>query len=160
GRFYWAVDSGHGHDDVQVVDVGTGKVRQVLPLPGAYGGIVYAPDRRTVYVSGEPLRNSQPTPPTTADAGGPGRAFSPRPRRPPARRRAAGGPPRARPAPGGGAAKKGGATPASLIVQPPGPGASSGLGWPIGLAVTPDQGMLAVALNQADQLAVVDLASH
>src|SRR6266699_4640212 len=39
GRFYWAVDSGHGRDDVQVVDVGTGRVRQVLPLPGAYGGI-------------------------------------------------------------------------------------------------------------------------
>src|SRR5713101_2914933 len=56
GRFYWAVDSGHGQDDVQVVDVATGKVVQTMPLPGAYGGITYAPDGRTVYVSGEPTR--------------------------------------------------------------------------------------------------------
>src|SRR5215471_17350378 len=39
GRFFWAVDSGHGKDGVHVVDVATGAVVQVLPLPGAYGGI-------------------------------------------------------------------------------------------------------------------------
>src|SRR5205807_8809928 len=60
----------------------------------------------------------------------------------------------------GGTAPREGANPASLIVQPPGPGPSSGLGWPIGMAVTSDQRMLAVALNQADQVAVGDLATR
>src|SRR5262245_54397316 len=31
GRYYWAVDSGHGRDDVTIVSVATGKVTQVLP---------------------------------------------------------------------------------------------------------------------------------
>src|SRR5437016_1973035 len=52
GRFYWAVDSGHGRDDVQIVDVGDGRVVQVMPLPGAYGGIAFTPSGRTAYVSG------------------------------------------------------------------------------------------------------------
>jgi DNA-binding beta-propeller fold protein YncE len=69
GRFYWAVDSGHGQDDVQVVDVATGKVVQTLPLPGAYGGIAYGPDGRTVYVSGEPMGNSSPAGTTRANRG-------------------------------------------------------------------------------------------
>src|SRR4051812_50159130 len=45
GRFYWAVDSGHGRDDVQIVDVRTGAGVQVLPLPGAYGGEGLRPGR-------------------------------------------------------------------------------------------------------------------
>src|SRR3954454_314713 len=36
GRFYWAVDSGLGHNDIKVVDVASGAVTQSLPLPGAY----------------------------------------------------------------------------------------------------------------------------
>src|SRR5690349_11236795 len=43
GRFYWAVDSGHGRDDVRIVAVGDGHPVQTLPLPGAYGGIAFAP---------------------------------------------------------------------------------------------------------------------
>src|SRR5579884_4099371 len=64
GRFYWAVDSGHGKDDVQVVDVASGHVVQVLPLPGAYGGIAIAPDGRHAYVSGEPRGDQTPSGPT------------------------------------------------------------------------------------------------
>lgn len=156
GRFYWAVDSGHGRDDVQVVDVGTGKVRQALPLPGAYGGIAYAPDGRTVYVSGEPVGNSHPTGPTMANNGDAIHVFAVDPASGRATERA----PITLPPTSGGTAQKEGANPTSLIVQPPGPGPSSGLGWPIGLAVTPDQRMLAVALNQADQVAVVDLTTR
>src|SRR3954470_16338508 len=58
GRFYWAVDSGHGHDDVQIVDVRSGAIVQVLPLPGAWGGIAFAPGGRTAFVSGEPIGTS------------------------------------------------------------------------------------------------------
>jgi DNA-binding beta-propeller fold protein YncE len=49
------VDSGYGLDDVQIVDLGSGKVIQTLPLPGAYGGMVFSPDGLTAYVSGEPV---------------------------------------------------------------------------------------------------------
>src|SRR5262245_17549469 len=52
GRFYWAVDSGLGHNDVKIVDRSSGAVTQTLPLPGAYGGIAFAPDGKTAYVSG------------------------------------------------------------------------------------------------------------
>src|SRR3954447_8689619 len=54
GRFYWAVDSGDGRNDVKVVDVASGAVTQTLPLPGGYGGVAFAPGGHTAYVSGEP----------------------------------------------------------------------------------------------------------
>src|SRR5437764_12839252 len=69
GRFYWAVDSGHGRDDVQIVDVRSGAVIQSLPLPGAYGGIAFAPGGRTAYVSGEPIGTSHPSGPVAAPGG-------------------------------------------------------------------------------------------
>src|SRR5947209_4514748 len=37
GRFYWSLSAGHGQNDVHVVNVATGNVSQVLPLPGSYG---------------------------------------------------------------------------------------------------------------------------
>lgn len=43
GRSLWTVDSGHSRDDVQVVDVASGRVRQVLPLPGIYGNASVPP---------------------------------------------------------------------------------------------------------------------
>src|SRR3954451_15352154 len=54
GRFYWAVDAGHGQNDVRIVDVASGAVVQTLPLPGAYVGVAFAPGGRRAYVSGEP----------------------------------------------------------------------------------------------------------
>jgi DNA-binding beta-propeller fold protein YncE len=69
GRFYWSVSAGHGRNDVQIVDVATGEVVQVLPLPGAYGEMVFSKDGRHAYVSGEPKGNSIPFGPTKGDDG-------------------------------------------------------------------------------------------
>src|SRR5689334_21336951 len=54
GRFFWAIDSGHGQDAADVVDVASGALVQRLPLPGAYGAVAFAKDGRTAYISGEP----------------------------------------------------------------------------------------------------------
>jgi DNA-binding beta-propeller fold protein YncE len=56
GRFYWTVSAGSGFNDVRIVKVATSKVVQVLPLPGASGGIAVDPRGGRVYVSG--LANS------------------------------------------------------------------------------------------------------
>ncbi|MCU1426762.1 MAG: hypothetical protein JWL83_762 [Actinomycetia bacterium] len=140
GHFYWAVDSGHGRNDVQVVDVATGVVVQVLPLPGAYGGIVFAPDGATAYVGGEPRGNSSPIGPTQADGGDAVHVFAVDP----ASGKGVEGAPIPLPPTTGGTAQ----------------GAEGGrLGWPEGLSVTPDGSKLLIALNQADTLAIVDLVS-
>ena len=156
GRFYWAVDSGHGQDDVRIVEVGSGRVLQVLPLPGAYGGIVYASDGRTVYVSGEPIGDSHPQGPTVANDGDAIHVFKVDPATGAAQETV----PIILPATSGGTAQQENANPASLIFQPPGPGPSSGVGWPIGLGLTSNGRTLVVALNQADQVALIDLAAR
>src|ERR671937_1772985 len=69
GRFLWVVDSGHGSDDVRVVNVATGQVVQTLPLPGAYEGIAFAPDGKHAYVSGTPKGGSPTEGPTKGDKG-------------------------------------------------------------------------------------------
>ena len=138
GRFYWAVDSGHGRNDVRVVDVGNGQVVQVLPLPGAYGGIAFSPDGSKAYVSGEPRGSSTPVGPTLANAGDAVHVF------------------RVDRATGRGTEQ----TPIQLPPTTGGTaqgGRAGTLGWPEGLRVTPDGRNLLVALNQADDLAVVDL---
>ncbi len=56
GRFYWTVSAGAGTNDVRIVSVKTGKVVQVLPLPGSSGGVAIGPNLRA-YVSG--LQNSK-----------------------------------------------------------------------------------------------------
>jgi DNA-binding beta-propeller fold protein YncE len=152
GRFLWAVDSGHGKDDVQVVDVATGRLKQVLPLPGAYGAVVFARDGRTAYVSGEPIGSSHPAGRTKADKGDAVHVFAIA-----ADGTATEADPVTLPPTSGGSAQQEDGNPASIVFTPPGPGPSSGLGWPIGLAVTPDSRTLVVALNQADQVALVDL---
>src|SRR4051812_36056800 len=43
GRFYWSADGGRGSTAVRIVDVSTGAVKQVLPIPGGYVGIAFAP---------------------------------------------------------------------------------------------------------------------
>ncbi len=132
GRFYWAVDSGHGHNDVRVVDVASGEVAQVLPLPGAYGGIAFSPDGGTAYISGEPRGNITPVGPTLADKGDAVHVF------------------RVDQSTGRGTEQD----PIPL------PSASGGhLAWPEGLRVTPDGRTLLVALNQANNVAIVDLTT-
>src|SRR4051794_22534336 len=151
GRFYWAVDSGHGHDDVQIVDVRSGAMVQVLPLPGAYGGIAFAPGGRTAFVSGEPIGTSHPAGPVRGEGGDAIHVFSVDP----ASGRAVEADPIQLPPTSGGTAQShlgasdapGGTTPGAQ------------LGWPQGLAVSPDGRTLVVALNQADQVAIVDLPS-
>jgi YVTN family beta-propeller protein len=56
GRFYWTVSAGAGLNDVRIVSVKTAKVVQVLPLPGASGGVAIDRQGRRAYVSG--LANS------------------------------------------------------------------------------------------------------
>src|SRR3954454_11409144 len=60
GRFLWTVDSGHGADDVKVVEIATGRVAQTLPLPGGYGGVAFSRDGRRAYVSGEAKSDADP----------------------------------------------------------------------------------------------------
>ena len=55
--FYWVVDSTRTICDVKVVAVASGVVTQTLPLPGAYGGVAFAPDGLHAYVSGTKLGN-------------------------------------------------------------------------------------------------------
>src|SRR5437870_13575165 len=54
GRFYWTVSTGRGLNDIRIISVAAGRVIQVIPIPGASGGIVMDPGRRLVYVSGVP----------------------------------------------------------------------------------------------------------
>jgi YVTN family beta-propeller protein len=145
GRFLWAVDSGHGADDVKVLSVRTGKVVQTLPLPGGYGGVAFAPDGRSAYVSGEPKSDADPPPPggpTKGDGGDVVHVYTVDPR-------------------------SGHADEADLIALPStsgGSGQTNSLppvskGWPEGLAVSPG-GRVVVALNQADEVAIVDPATR
>lgn len=158
GRFYWVVDSGHGHNDVTIVNVATGMVAQVLPLPGTYVGVGFSPDGRSAYVSGEPLGNSHPAAagPTKADGGDAIHVFSVDPESGHASELQ----PISLPATKGGTAQSHSVVPLGLVPLIPGPGPSSGLGWPEGLAVTPDGKTLLVTLNQADQLAIIDVHSR
>ena len=54
GHFYWTVSTGRGRNDIRIVSVRTAKVVQVIPLPGASGGIAMDPSSNTAYVSGVP----------------------------------------------------------------------------------------------------------
>ena len=54
GRFYWAVATGRGLNDIRIVNLHTHKVVQNIPIPGASGGIAMDPTRNRVYVSGVP----------------------------------------------------------------------------------------------------------
>ncbi|GAC1319929.1 MAG: alkaline phosphatase family protein [Acidimicrobiales bacterium] len=155
GRWYWAVDSGHGRNDVTIVAIATGRVVQVLPLPGAYGGVAFAPDGRSAYVSGEPRGNSRPAGPVQGADGDVIHRFVVDPANGQAREAA----PIVLPATSGGTAQAEAGNPLSFVLQPPGPGPSTGLAWPIGLAVSPDGRTLVAALNQADQTALIDAAT-
>ena len=52
GRFYWTVSTGRGFNDVRVVSVRTGRIVQVVPLPGASGGVAMDPAHSVAYGSG------------------------------------------------------------------------------------------------------------
>lgn len=52
GRYYWTVSTGRGRNDIRIVSVEKKKVVQVIPLPGASGGIAMDPTKPIAYVSG------------------------------------------------------------------------------------------------------------
>src|SRR3954469_18156552 len=144
GRFYWSVDAGRGSTSVRIVDVGTGAVKQALPIPGGYVGIAFAPDGRHAYVSGAPadgdfgkgLKGANGDVIHVFDVD-------------PATGNATEANPIALPNARDGAA-----------AQDELPQASNVNAWPEGLDVSSDGKYLVVALGQADQVAIVDLATR
>ncbi len=148
GRFLWTLSAGRGPNDLRIVSLKTRKIVQILPLPGASGGVAMAPDGRTAYVSGtrESEHLDQQTPPDT-----PGREgdvigvlhYDPQT----------------------GIATRDG----TIAVPPPAtapavqnfpPKLTTRLAWPREIAVSPDGSKLLVALNLADTAAVVDTATR
>jgi len=149
GRFYWTVSTGRALNDIRIVAVGRKhpRVIQLLPLPGASGGIAIDGRHARVYVSGLPDS-------TDADQMRPGL--------------------RGR---GGDVIhvlrydrRTGRATESGTIAVPPPvsapipqsfpPKKSGHESWPDRLAVSPNGETLLVPLNLADAAAVIDTRSH
>ena len=143
GRFYWAVDAGHGHNDVRIVDVATRRVIQTLPLPGAGWGIAIAPDGRRAYVPGIAKGTDIPTGPTKGDDGDVVHVFGVDP----ASGRATEQDPIALPQTGPGQAQQNSLPPVTAD-------------FPTGTAVSPDGRTLAVVLSQADRVALIDTSTR
>ena len=52
GKFYWAVSTGRGYNDVRIVDVRSNRLVQTVRLPGASGGIAMNTRKPVAYISG------------------------------------------------------------------------------------------------------------
>jgi YVTN family beta-propeller protein len=144
GRFLWTVSAGVGSNDVRIVDTARHSVCQILPVPGASGGIALDSVHRLAYVSG--LGASLWLPTQFALPGARGndvQVFS-------------------------WSGSCGQARLVRVIAVPPQPGALAPqvfppnpngmrLSWPEKLAVSADGSRLLVALNLADSAAVIDL---
>ncbi len=140
-RYLWVVDSGHGQDDVRIVRLADGAVTQTLRLPGAFGGVAIAPDGRTAYVSGTPDNPAQPS--GTAGAEGDVlHVFT----IDPATGLATEGTPLTLPPSSGGTGQTNSLPPVSAL-------------YPAGVAISPDGKRVGVALQQADRVAILDVAS-
>jgi hypothetical protein len=145
GRFYWAVGTGRGANDVRIVNVATRKVVQTFQLPGASGGIAMDPAHSIAYISGvhdSAYRSQQ--------VGGPGKdgdvvhvyrydasghaTFD----------RVIGVPPQS----------------SAPIPQNFPPTNTTKIAWPDRLAVSSDGSTLLVPLNLADSAAIVDTKSN
>jgi DNA-binding beta-propeller fold protein YncE len=145
GRFYWAVGTGRGTNDIRIVDVKTRKVVQTLQLPGMSGGIAMDRKHSLAYIAG--IHDSDYADQKMAD-GTPGKdgdvihVYS--------------------------YGADGRATFVKVIPVPPQSGAptpqsfpptnSKKIAWPDRLAISPDGSMLLVPLNLADSAAIVDAA--
>jgi DNA-binding beta-propeller fold protein YncE len=159
GRFYWALSTGRGRHDIRIVDLTSGRVVQILPVPGLSGGIAMDPLRSVAYVSGisETSHTDQRAAGRPGGAGDNVQVF--------AYDRATGQahfsrliatpPPPGSPVPQG-------------VINVPGyegppqefpPTNSKAVAWPDRLAVSPDGKQLLVPLNLADHAAVVDTAT-
>jgi len=131
GRYYWSLSAGDGRNDIRIVDVASGAVVQIIPMPGTYGQMTFSPDGSTAYVSGEPNSTAwQPAGPTMADTGGAIHVFAVDP-------------------------LSGMATEQTPITLAAGPS-----GFPTGIGVSPDGKTLVVALYHASKAAIIDTASN
>ncbi len=159
GRFYWAVDTGRGFNDIRIVRVRDGRVIQNVPMPGASGGIAMDPTAHLAYVSGvaDSAHLDQQRPHLPGRSGDVVWVFrySGRTGHAAFRRLIAVPPPAGSPIPQG-------------VVDVPGfegppenfpPTNTQRLAWPDRLAVSPDGRRLLVPLNLADHAAVVDTHS-
>jgi len=143
GRFLWTVSAGTGANDIRIVDTASRRVIQVLPIPGASGGIALDSRHRRAYVSGIAVSRWWPTQAGLPGAAGnvvlvygwsasSGRARS-------LRTISVAAVPDPRPIKGA-------------------PGSTNA--WPQKLAVSPDGSRLLVPLNLGDSAAVVDIDRH
>jgi DNA-binding beta-propeller fold protein YncE len=144
GKQYWAVDSGFGLNDVKIVDMASGVVIQTLPLPGAFGGMVFSPDGMTAYVSGQRTGSGNAVAPAgmVGTQGDVIHVFT----RDAATGLATEQAPLVLPTTTGGSGRVN-----DLQPNPDGPA------WPVGLAISPDGKSLVVALNMADRAVVFAL---
>ncbi|MGZ4174003.1 MAG: YncE family protein, partial [Solirubrobacteraceae bacterium] len=147
GRFYWTVSTGRALNDIRIVSTQSPHVVQVLPLPGASGGIAIDRKQPLVYVSGIPdSNNADETRPGLPGRGGDViHVFRYNTRT-------------------GRASETG-----TIAVPPPAfapvpqafpPKKSGHLSWPDRLAVSPDGVRLLVPLNLADGAAIIDTHSR
>jgi len=148
GRFLWTVSAGFGSNDIRIVDTARKRVRQIIPLPGASGGIALDSPHRLAYVSGITVSRWWPSQKNLPGAeGNVILVYSWK-------------------------ATSGKARFLRVIPVPPQPGApivqafalqrsnepsGSPNAWPQKLAVSPDGSRLLVPLNLADSAAVIDL---
>jgi DNA-binding beta-propeller fold protein YncE len=149
GRFYWTVSTGRALNDLRIVSTAGGHphVVQVLPLPGASGGIAVARNAPVVYVSGV----ADSTDVDEQRPGLPGRQgdvihvfhYDARSGRAQETATIPVPPPATAPVPENFPPKK-----------------SGQLSWPDRLAVSPNGRQLLVPLNLADAAAIVDTATH
>ena len=149
GRFYWTVSTGRALNDIRIVSVASKhpRVIQVLPLPGASGGIAIDAKRSRVYVSGIPdsTNADERRPRLLGRNGDVIHVFHYNPRT--------------------GRAKETGIIPVPPPASAPIPQSfpAHELGresWPDRLAVSPNGRTLLVPLNLADAAAVLDIRSH
>ena len=159
GRFYWAVSTGRGLNDIRIVSTADGTLVQTVPIPGASGGIAMNPTRPEAYVSGvaDSSHADQRRPGLPGRQGdvihvfrydrSTGRATFDRLLLVP--------PPQGSPVPQG-------------VVDVPGaegppqnfpPTNTTAVAWPDRLAVSPDGNRLLVPLNLVDHAAVVDTST-
>lgn len=159
GRFYWALSTGRGFQDIRIVDVAKRKVVQIVPIPGTSGGISMDAHRPIAYVSGvaDSSHLDQQRPKLHGRAGDAIHVFSYDPRSGKAKfsRLISVPPPAGLPVPQG-LVNVGG------LEGPPQefpPTNTTRVAWPDRLALSPDGKQLLVPLNLVDHAAIVDTAS-
>jgi YVTN family beta-propeller protein len=160
GRFYWAVSTGRGFNDIRIVSTAKNRVIETLPIPGASGGIVMDPRRPLVYVSG--VADSEY--PDQQRKQLPGRAgdvihvyrYNPRTGAAKFDHLLKTPPPAGSPVPQGIVDLAGFEGPPQNFP----PTNDARIAWPDRLAVSPDGRTLLVPLNLADHAAIVDTGSR